>query len=328
MSSATTAREMTSVTIAGICHVELSNSGFVVTILTTAPTEANTVSTRTSVETGRLQSILGGSRASNKKGHDTPGSKGGMATVAVLADPPVEGAVLSDIVAETPLTESDAANLYSAMLVDVCRAVEDSGADLLINYRPADQVAGDVDPEQELHDLLDGLLDAPGAARYEVQVGKTFSGRVGNTVTHMLESEDEATVAAVRPTAPFLNRQIVGSAAMKLRSSDIVLGPTSDGRVYYAGYGEPIDFDDAYQPPAVETLATRAEAADLEVDFLEMTPVVETGRDLITALAQIRARKRVGRIVPARTAAMIEELGLGLEDGPDGLRVTRGSDRS
>lgn len=251
-----------------------------------------------------------------------------MATVAVLADPPTEGVVLPDVVAETPLTESEAAQLYTGMLVDVCRAVQDSGADLLVNYRPADQLSVDVDPEQELRDLLDEMLEEPDEARYEVQVGTTYAGRVGNTVSHLLAEEGESTVSAVRPTAAFLNRSIVGGAAMKLRSSDVVLGPTSDGRVYFAGFGGGVDFENAFDPPAVETLTERAREADLDVDFVEMTPVVETGRDLATALAQLRARQRADRIVPAHMAAIVDEIGLTVEERDGNLVVARSSDRS
>jgi glycosyltransferase A (GT-A) superfamily protein (DUF2064 family) len=245
-----------------------------------------------------------------------------MATVAVLADPPDEGVVLPDVVAATPLTESEAARLYRAMLVDVCRAVQRGGADLLVNYRDGGQVAADVDSEQRLRDALDGELEAPASARYEVQVGETFTGRAGNTVTHLLEQEGEDTVAVVEPTAVFIGREQIGTAAMKLRSSEVVLGPTTEGRVYYAGFAAPIDFADAYTPPVVETLTRRAREADLDVDFLPMLPILERGSDLPTALALLRARQRAGRNLPDRTAAAVDDLGLGVESDGSGLSVT------
>jgi hypothetical protein len=248
-----------------------------------------------------------------------------MTTVAVLADPPVEGFVLPDLVAETPLPAAGAARLYGAMFVDVCRAVERGGGDLLVNYRDPDQVPGDADPEGLLRDLLGEELSAPGAARYEVQVGETFAGRAGNTVTHLIEQEGEDTVGIVEPTAAFLGREEIGTAAMKLRSSAVVLGPTAGGRVYYAGFAEPVDFADAYAPPAVATLTDRARGADLDVDFLPMAPVVETGGDLATALATLRARRRAGRNVPPRTAAVVEDIGLVVQGGDgEGLTVARG----
>ena len=50
-----------------------------------------------------------------------------MATVAVLADPPVEEHVLPDLCETGPLSESEAVRLYSAMVGDVCRAVQHGG---------------------------------------------------------------------------------------------------------------------------------------------------------------------------------------------------------
>ncbi|MDS0276293.1 hypothetical protein NDI85_00555 [Halomicroarcula sp. S1AR25-4] len=236
-----------------------------------------------------------------------------MTTVAVLADPPVEGFVLPELAAG-PLDESEATALYTAMLGDVCRAVEASGAELLVNYRPGEQVPDGVDSEAAVREPLDDALQNPGEARYEVQVGSTFAGRIGNTVTHLLDREGVATVAAVKPTAALLARQQIDSAAMKLRSSDVVLGPSTDGRVYYAGFADPIDFEDAYTTPAVETLVDRAADADHGVDFLPTNPVVETPADLRTIVPLLRARVRTGRVVPPRTTTVLDELGLRVRD--------------
>lgn len=239
-----------------------------------------------------------------------------MTTVAVLADPPVEGVVLPEL-AGGLLDESEATALYTAMLIDVCRAVEASGAELLVNYRPAEQVPDGVDPEAAVRTPLDEALDAPGDARYEVQVGSTLSARVGNTVTHLLEREGVKTAAAVTPTGGLLTRQLIDSAAMKLRSSGVVLGPATDGRVYYAGFAAPVDFEDAYEAPAVGTLTDRAMDADLGVDFLPTTPVVETPGDLRTVVPLLRARRRAERVVPPRTTTLIEGLGLRVDESSE-----------
>jgi hypothetical protein len=232
-----------------------------------------------------------------------------MTTVAVLADPPVEGFVLPEL-ADGPLDEPEATALYAAMLTDVCRAVEASGAELLVNYRPTEQVPDGVDPEAAIREPLSEALDAPSDARYEVQVGSSLSARVGNTVTHLLEREGVKTAAAVEPTAGLLTRQLVDSAAMKLRSSGVVLGPATEGRVYYAGFAEPVDFEDAYAAPTVQTLTDRAMDADRGVDFLPSTPVLETPADLRTVVPLLRARHRAERVVPPRTTTLINEFGL------------------
>ncbi|SFS05834.1 hypothetical protein SAMN05216559_2931 [Halomicrobium zhouii] len=233
-----------------------------------------------------------------------------MTTVAVLANPPEEGAVPQSLVDDGVVSEAEAATLYRAMVADVCEAVQSSGAELLVNYRPADQLSVDVeDPEDALRSVVEDELDDTGDIRYEVQVGSTFAARVGNTVTHLLEREEVQTAAAVTPTAAFLGRQHVDSAAMKLRRSEVVLGPTTDGRVYYAGFSEPVDFDGAYDAPAVESLVAAADEATLDADFLPMLPVLESATDLGTALPLLRARADAGLRVPLRTAGVLFDLG-------------------
>jgi hypothetical protein len=250
-----------------------------------------------------------------------------MTTVAVLADPPRPGLVLPGLTDDGPLTPAEAADLYEAMLRDVCRAVESSGGELLVNYRSEDDVptayAGDQSAEAQVRAVVRPALASPDDARFEVQVGSTVAGRVGNTVTHLLETESVTTAAAVEPIAPFLARQTVDNAAMKLRRHDVVLGPAERGRVYYAGFAEPVEFTDAYRPPAVGTLTERAADAGLSTGFLPMQPVVESRNDLVTVVSQLRARRRAGHQVPTETVAYVDELGLDLTETGDGLAVTR-----
>jgi hypothetical protein len=183
---------------------------------------------------------------------------------------------------------------------------------VLVNYTPADSAPVD-DPESRLRAVLDAEVPDPDAVRYEPQVGETDAGRIGNALTHLLETEQEETVAAVAPTAPFLRREHVGTAAMKLRTNDVVLGPAPNGRVAFAGFCEQVDFADAYAPPAVETLVTRADEAGLDADFLPMTPVIERLADLDTALPVLAARRRAGRLLPPRTAAVLDDWHAGEE---------------
>jgi hypothetical protein len=251
-----------------------------------------------------------------------------MTTVAVFVDPPNATPVLETLVDSGVLDEGEAAALYAAMARDVCEAVEASGGDLLVNYAPVDPddpTSGDPDEaaKSEVQEALAGAFDAPDDVRYEVQVGSTFSGRVGNTVTHLLEREGVQSVAVARPTAPFLQRRYVDSAAMKLRTAPVVLGPASGGRVTYAAFTEPIDFEAAFEPPALETLTARGRDAGLDVDFLELLTLVERPADLATLVSSIRARVRAENPVPEHTALAIDDLGL-VTDVVDGeLRVTR-----
>ena len=246
-----------------------------------------------------------------------------MTTIAVMAAPPQSGAVLPELVDDGTLTESAATELYTAMLADVCEAVDGSGAELLVNYRANEQVPGDdVDAEAEVRSALDGVVDTD-AVRFERQVGSTHSARVGNTITHLLEREAVKTAAVVQPTAALLGRQHIDSAAMKLRTSEVVLGPSTAGRVSYAGFAEPVDFEDAFSAPAIETLVQRATDAGLSVDFLPTIPVLEDETDLLTVVPQVRAREAAGRIVPSRTAGTLAELGFEVTETDGTTTVSR-----
>ncbi|PSP54456.1 hypothetical protein BRC82_09710 [Halobacteriales archaeon QS_1_67_19] len=250
-----------------------------------------------------------------------------MTVIAVMADPPRPGLVLPDLAETSPLSESEAADLYAAALKDTVRAVARSGGELLVNYRPDDLIpeahAGEESAEAQVRALAADALDDVGAARFEVQFGSTFAARAGNTVAHLLETEAVRSAAVVRGTAPTLTRKEIDSAAMKLRRNEVVLGPSDRGRVYFAGFTEPIDFEGAYRTPEVETLATRGVDADHGVGFLPSQPRIETGADLLSLVSLVNARVTAERIVPEFTATLLREWGLRVEEGADGPTLAR-----
>jgi hypothetical protein len=246
-----------------------------------------------------------------------------MTVVAVLADPPREGLVCSSLVAETPLSAAQAVRLYEAALVDTCRAVDRSGGDLIVNYRPADLLPDEYADCEAKAAVRDALGDAVEDPRLEPQVGSTPSARVGNTITHLLDSEDARTAAVLDPLAPLVERTHVDDAAMQLRRHDAVLGPATGGRVYYAGFAEPIDFTDALAPPELETLTDRAADADAGVGFLSSLPSLATPAGLVELVTTVRARERAGAIVPTETATAVTDIGLRVvaDDGERGVTV-------
>ncbi len=236
-----------------------------------------------------------------------------MTTVVVLTELPDE-AVLPDLQPD-PLSSQEAAALYRASLVDVCETIQHGEADLLVNYPdPATEPEG-ADPETALRTVLDEELSSAEDVRYEVQVGESYAGRVGNALTHLLESENELTVGVVEPSVPLLRREHVGTIAMKLRTSDVVLGPTTDGGLYFAGFTQPVDFEGSYTSPAVETMTERAREAGLSVEYLPMLPRIDTPDGFAATVSLVSSRAAADRIVPSRTKACIEEFGLTVEDG-------------
>lgn len=251
-----------------------------------------------------------------------------MTVHVLVADPLREGYALPELARTSPLTEAEAVDLYRAMLKDTIRAAAESGGDLLINY-PTDDRLVDDDPERlrpkaAFRSLAREVLDGDGDVRFEVQVGSSFEARAGNAATYLLAEEDVASVAILDGRAPTLARTDLDGAAMKLRRNDVVLGPSPGGRVAYLGLAEPIDFDGAYEPPALETLARRGVDANLDVDFVAMQPRVDAGDDLATLRFWINARLAAGRRVPEFTRQTIGELELrlGVEDGDPAIDRT------
>lgn len=244
-----------------------------------------------------------------------------MTVLAVFADPPRPGLVLPELAESSPLSESEAADLYAASLKDTFAAVERSGGELLVNYRPEEMLPeehhGDRSAEAEVRALAADALEDPSDARFEVQVGSTFSARAGNTITHLLDREEVQSAAVVPGTAPMLARKDVDGAAMKLRQNEVVLGPSERGGVYFAGFTATVDFEDAYATPAVETLTVRGADAGYDVEYLPAKSRIETGADLLSLVPVLNARIAAGRIVPEYTATLLHEWGLRVveEDG-------------
>lgn len=242
-----------------------------------------------------------------------------MTVVALLAEPPREGRVLSDLVDAGTLSAPQAAELYAAMVQDVASEVARSGGELLLNHPPADDVPGDDDPAPELRNLLGDVLQNVDDVRFEVQVGSTEAARVGNTVTHLLEGEDVDSAAVLWPTAPFVDRTVIDGAAMKLRRDEVVLGAAPDGRLYYAAFTEPVDFADALEPPAVRTVAKRAADAGHGLNFQHVLPLVAKPADLEQLTTFVEARSASEEYVPAVTAATLADFGLLDDDAVDAL---------
>ncbi|ADD06890.1 uncharacterized protein Nmag_3340 [Natrialba magadii ATCC 43099] len=256
--------------------------------------------------------------------------------VVVSVDPPRPGLVLSSLVESTPLTDTDAVALYEAAVTDTLRAAEQSGGEVLLNYRDEDTLPAefgdnidtdtdtdaDTDAEAEIRTLAADALESVAAAdsaddapvRFERQVGSTHAARIGNTVTHLLEREGADAVGVLEPTVPLVARTEIDGAAMSLRRHDTVIGPSSNGRAYFAGFSEPIDFTDAYETPAVSTLATQAAAADHRIGFAPMLPTIGTEAGLCATLAMLEARKQAGRLNAEATATVVSDLGLSVGD--------------
>lgn len=243
--------------------------------------------------------------------------------VVVPVDPPADGLLPNSLLEETPLSRTDVRRLYEASVADVVRAVDASGGELLVNYRDEEtlpdgvsEAADGPEPEAAVRSLVEAALESVEDVRFERQVGSTRAARVGNTVTHLLEREEHASVGVLEPTASPIGRTQIDGAAMTSRSAEVVLGPTTGGEVYMACFTEPIDFTDAYAPPALTTLAGLAGEADFDVGFAPMLPTIDTPAGLCEVISLLEARRIAGHPGGETVAAVVEELGLEVGPGP------------
>ena len=237
--------------------------------------------------------------------------------VVVPVTPPREGLVLSSLTEETPLSTAEATRLAEAATMDVLHAARSSGGDLLVNYRDEETLPDafdDGDPEAEVRDLVQDTLGEDAEFRLERQVGSTRAARVGNTVTHLLKRENAASVGVLEPTASLVQRTQIDGAAMSARRHEVVLGPDGTGSVYFAAFTEPVDFEDAYREPALNRLASRAEDRDHSIGFAPTIPTIEDPAGLAGTIAAIEAYRSASRSLPEATAAVIDDLGLTVDD--------------
>ena len=250
-----------------------------------------------------------------------------MTVVALLADPPREGLVATGLAESTPLSIAEATDLYEAALRDAVLAVDRSGGELLVNY-PDDETVPeayrtDTSSEAALRALVADTLGGTEDVRFERQVGSSFGARAGNTVTHLLREEGADSAAVVTPSTAMFSRTLIDSAAMKLRTNEVVLGPSTRGRTYYAGFTEPIDFEGAFDAPALSTLTDRGRDAGFDVEFVEPQPSLETADDLLDVVPLLRARIAAERIVPEHLATFVHEHGLDVVSEDGEARIVR-----
>ncbi|AOW79913.1 hypothetical protein HTSR_0723 [Halodesulfurarchaeum formicicum] len=240
-----------------------------------------------------------------------------MTTVVLVADPPVEGIACQRLLEETELTPADGLELYRALLGDTMETLARSTIDILVNYPTAEGLPAGADPEADLREIAAEAMSADRLAdvRFEPQVGSNFSAIAGNAITHLVRDEGRQSAAALRPCVPRLARSVVDEATLNLRRDDVILGPAARGDVYFAGFAEPIDFEDAFETRPIEELTRRATEADLDVGFVQQRTVLDSPADFRTVRSRIEADHLAGKPVPERFWNVIQERGIEVEDG-------------
>ena len=199
------------------------------------------------------------------------------------------------VVVQTERTGSS--SLEEAATVDVLRAADRSGGDVLLTHPEDDQSTAETLTER-------AGLEEP---RLESAVGGSPSARLGNVVTHLLEREDASAVGVFDPATALLERTHVDGVAMALRRHEVVLGPALGGGWYSCGFTEPVDFTDVLAERPLVTLTDRGTAAGRSVDHAPILPTVATDTGRETTRAIVESRSMAGRSVPAATAKHLAE---------------------
>ncbi|MGE5357584.1 MAG: TIGR04282 family arsenosugar biosynthesis glycosyltransferase [Bacteroidales bacterium] len=191
------------------------------------------------------------------------------AVVVVMAKRPEPGRTKTRLC--PPLSPSDAAELYEAMLGDtIALAAAARGAQLAIAVTPA------------------SALDV---WRPDVPEGTLILGIDGPTIGECLETAATelfnrgcSPVMAVNSDGPTLPRGRIEAACALLDTHDVVLGPSDDGGYYLIGLARPqptLFRDVPWSTPVVADL-TRSRARELELSFAELPRWydVDTAADL------------------------------------------------
>ncbi|WP_254862850.1 hypothetical protein [Halovivax gelatinilyticus] len=222
---------------------------------------------------------------------------------------------LTTLVDESALEPAEANELYAAAVTDVICSAESSGGSVLVNYRGRASDVDGRDGAAAARSFVSDGLDDPDAVRFEPQVGSNRSARIGNTVTHILTREDASSVGILSPTAPLVRRPEIDGVAMSARRNEVILGSNGVGGLYLSAFSEPIDFTDAYRPPAVASVARRASEAGLGVGFAPAVATIDTEVGLAATIATIQARRSASKPIPTETARVVSDLEVTTHDG-------------
>jgi len=126
---------------------------------------------------------------------------------------------------QTLFSPQECAQLHRCFLKDIKKSCESTGRDCFVFYTPHGK-------ENILYPLLGK------DKKYVIQEGNSLGARMYNAIEHVLESGYDSCVL-IGSDIPELESSDLVNAFESLRSSDVVLGPTTDYGYYLAGMKKP-----------------------------------------------------------------------------------------
>lgn len=234
-----------------------------------------------------------------------------MTSLAVELPPLETPRVISSLSAETSLSETEARELLLSVTKDVVRAVDESGGDLVVigtsATTPATKEVGWDDPERGTRVLLEQAL--PDGAEPPV-VWRDGSGSPAGLEAILAaagETAPAASTAVVRTISPLLQRRHIDAAAMRLRTHDVVLGPSTGCRWYLAGISKGFSFDPAGAEAQLTALAVGAAEANGELALLPCLPGIMTASELASVVSILEVSRLTEHAIAPHTRAWLDQ---------------------
>jgi uncharacterized protein len=227
--------------------------------------------------------------------------------IVIFADTPESAAASSEL--GPIIGERKTGHLYRAMLFDtlaVCLALPRT--DVSVYFQPADAL-----PQfQQLHELFGreednrSIVTKASKLTFTPQDGQSRTKRIDSIITRSLKSGYKR-ILLVDSACPEINATLLKAGLLLLEDSDVVIGPSFDGKFYLLGTSKsiPTAFDGLTgdEPNLFARFKTNLKEADAKVQELELSYMVNTAGELNQLIIDIERLRKIG---DSRTAVHTE----------------------
>lgn len=200
-----------------------------------------------------------------------------MTAIGILGLPPDSASIVSNLRDTTALEIEQIQSLVAGVTQDTARAAFESGGEPLVVV-PKDPGAGIIpNGSPDVRTYLESILEPVVPENDSIQWYEhdAAPGRSLNTVLDGLaEVSNAASVAVIAPLTPFVQRRHVDTAAMRLRSADLVVGPATDGCGYFIGRHRDRAGADWSGTADLDGVVSAAQDTGEEVDWLPILPSI------------------------------------------------------
>ena len=213
-----------------------------------------------------------------------------MTATAVACPPPSVAGSVRELVETTPLGKVELARFVAASCQDGCRAALESGGEaFVVPMKLGESIPGWGDPRDSAEELVAAaLLDEEDVdILAPVTVGE---GWVDDLFELVVNRSDEASVAVLSPVSPLVQRRHVDAAAMRLRSSEITVCPSTGGQWYFLGVTRSLDRTDSPDWRNLSTIAESMQKPQSSLASLPFLPGYRTAEELATILSMLELR--------------------------------------